>query len=351
MEALARMDATAAIKGRLTLIDHSSEVTALKDIEVPEKFFHRMLFGVPVLDQMFGGNEFPGIMPGTSILFTGMPGGGKSTVALQFADLLQKFSGRNILYNVGEESSIMVTLRGNRIGISGEFGVGEIADVGELIRTCRDTGVEFLVQDSLQSLSDDEFPNLSGKALWRQVAKKLHKFAKDDGVTVLVIGHITKGGDFAGYMETKHDLDVHAHIKLNKEEMGGRIFEILKNRFGPAGIPYECTLTDKGMDFHQMEVSSQVEEGKSKQDERRDAIKKLIKDALLGSGEFEGKPEKISAYCLTRFKDPLTGRMGVDCSGGHWRSLVDRVANELRAEGHVVSTAVISNRSHFYVEI
>jgi len=338
----------------IPLIDHSKQIKTLKDIKVPEKFFNRMCLGVQVLDELFGGPDFPGLLPGSSILFTGMPGAGKSTAALQFADLLQKNSGRNILYNVGEESDIMVTIRGNRIGVKGDFGISQIDDVNDLIDACRDTGVEVLFQDSLQSLVDKTAPEtMGGKAIWKRVAKKLHKFAKSDDVAVWIIGHITKGGDFAGPMEIKHDVDVHAHIKLNPETMA-RQFQLTKNRWGPAGIPYECNLGQKGLDFQAMslvETDDNEDEKGNKAGERREAITKLIKDALLGEGEFQGKPEKISAYCLNRFPDPFTKKVGVDCSGGFWRSMVERVRNQLAAEGHIVGETIIENRKHVFVEI
>jgi DNA polymerase III delta prime subunit len=328
------------------LVDHSKEVKVLKDIVVPDKYFNRMKMDVQVLDELFGGPDWPGILPGTSILFTGMPGAGKSTAGLQFADLLQKNAGRNILYNAGEEPDVMVKMRSDRIGLTADFGISMIEDVDELIRVCKETGVEVLFQDSLQTLSvkgDDEMSRITRMKL---VTKKLHKFAKDDNVTIWIIGHITKGGDFAGPMEIKHDLDVHAHIRLNPET-AAREFQLLKNRFGPALIPYECNLGAKGLDFAQLALveKKEGEEGSGgKAGERKEAVCKLIKEQLL-------KGEKISAYCLARFEDPFTKKMGVDCSGGFWRSMLERVAHELKAEGHVVSELRINNRLHYVVEV
>lgn len=329
-----------------SLVDHGNEIHTLKDIAVPQKFFNRMKMEVQVLDELFGGPEWAGILPGSSILFTGMPGAGKSTAALQFADLLQRNSGRNILYNVGEENEFMVALRANRLGIGANFGLSKFEDVDELIQACKDTGVEVLFQDSLQSLRTKE--DMSRPKMLKAVAKKLHKFAKDEDVTVWIIGHITKGGEFAGPMEIKHDVDVHAHIRLNPETMA-REFQLTKNRFGPAGIPYECNLTSKGLDFNAMAlVEDKKEEGEEKTGgkagARREAVKKLIKDELL-------KGEKISAYCLARFPDPFTNKTGVDCSGGFWRSMLERVKTELSAEGHVVGESIRDNRKHYFVEI
>lgn len=334
----------------IPLVEHSNDVKTLKDIKVPEKFFHRMKMEVSVLDELFGGQEWPGILPGTSVLFTGMPGAGKSTAALQFADLLQRNAGRNILYNVGEENEYMVKIRADRLGVTGEFGLSIIDDVDELIKVCKETGVEVLFQDSLQSLRIKPPPGhapLPRAQMLKAVTKKLHKFAKDEDITVWIIGHITKGGDFAGPMEVKHDVDVHAHIRLNPETMA-REFQLTKNRFGPAGIPYECNLTAKGLDFAAMAlVENKPEEGKKlggKASERREAHEKLIKDALL-------KGDHISAYCQGRFKDPFTERQGVDCSPGVWRSTLEKVVSSLQAEGHIVSTEVKDGRKHYFCEV
>ena len=330
----------------IPLVRRTDEVRTLKDIQVPEKFFRRMKMEVQILDELFGGQDFPGTLPGTSILFTGMPGAGKSTAALQFADLLQRNSGRNILYNVGEESEFMVALRSLRLGLTADFGISTMDDVDDLIRVCRDTGVEVLFQDSLQTLSSKDTALMSRMERMKVITKRLHRFAKDEDVTIWIIGHITKGGDFAGPMELKHELDVHAHIRLNPETMA-REFMLTKNRFGPAGIPYECNLTGKGLDFAAMAlVENGQEAGKpgGKAAERREAHERIIKEALL-------KGDQISAYCQGRFDDPFTKKKGIDCSPGVWRSTLEKVVSTLQAEGHVVGVVLKDGRKHYRVEI
>ena len=345
------------------LVDHTNEVRVLKDIEVPEKFFQRMKLTVPVLDELFGGQDWPGILPGTSLLFTGMPGAGKSTAALQFADLLANESGKCVLYNVGEENEYMVKMRADRLGCRANFGLSGIEDVDLLIKTCIDSGVEVLFQDSLQSLrviphcdthefftkdckvcqseAKDQLPRAQ---MLKAVTKKLHKFAKDRDVVVWIIGHITKGGEFAGPMEVKHDVDVHAHIRLNPDTMA-REFSLTKNRFGPAGIPYECNLTAKGLDFAAMSLSpeekpAESSSGGGKAGERRDSIDKWIKTQML-----DGK--KVSAY------DDATwsAETGMECSGGLWRARLAKVCAALKAEGHIIGETRINGKSHNFIEV
>jgi predicted ATP-dependent serine protease len=333
----------------ISLVDNSGSVEVLKDIKVPDKFFNRMLMGVDVLDEIFGGADYKGILPGSSILFTGHPGAGKSTAALQLADLLQRFAGRNILYNVGEENEFMVKLRADRLGIDGNFCLGKIDDVNDLIKYCKETGVEVLFQDSLQSLQDKEHVHESDRNRWKLIGKKLHKFAKDEDVTIFIIGHITKGGEFAGPMELKHDLDIHAHIKLNPET-ASREFVLTKNRFGPSAIPYEFNLTAQGLDFKNATLVEKDGDGggNSKARDRQEKTTRLIKELLLGG-------EKVSAYCYQRLKDPDSGKVGIECSGGYWRGCLERVRRELEAEGHTVRESKDGpggqNRTHIYIEV
>jgi len=251
----------------------------------------------------------------------------------------------------------MVKMRADRLGIDGNFGLSIIEDCDMLIKVCKESGVEILFQDSLQSLriiphcdkhefndkkckkcTDEAKHPLPRGQMLKAVTKKLHKFGKDCDVAVVIIGHITKGGDFAGPMEVKHDVDVHAHIRLNPDTMA-REFSLTKNRFGPAGIPYECNLTAKGLDFSAMaQVEAEVKEGKtSKAADRRENNKKLVKEALL-------KGDTVSAYDSGKFKE----FEGADAT---FRAVLEGVVSALKAEGHIVSYKLIDSRKHYFVEI
>jgi predicted ATP-dependent serine protease len=317
----------------IALVPHLKQVEVLRDIVVPKRFYTRLNLGIQILDEVFGGVEMPGIFPGSSLLFTGAPGAGKSTLALQLADLLTKNTQRNVLYNAGEEVRPMIKIRADRIGILGNFCISSYEDVDELIEYCKRSGVEILFQDSIQTLRDRD---LRGKALLESVVKKLHGYTKETDSTAFLIGHVTKGGVFAGPNEIKHDTDVHVHLGLD-QETGNRVLELQKNRFGPAGIPYEFALSAAGLDFQQ--VSQKDGDGKqvnvSRAADRRERIKKLIKDKLL-----EG--EKISGYCFERLE--------VDCSGGFWRGMCSLASRELIAEGKKIGEKKIDGRLFIYVE-
>lgn len=317
----------------IPLVDGTDTVEILNDIVVPDKFFHRTKTGVAVLDEIFGGTDMPGILLGTSFLMTGMPGAGKSTICLQVADLLQRTAGKNILYNVGEENKHMIKMRATRINVIGKFCIAQKLQVDDLIDYCKESGVEVLFQDSLQSLRDGD---LYGPRLLKSIVKKLHTFSKERDAIVFIVGHITKGGGFAGPKELQHDVDAHVHLRLNPDT-GNRIMELQKNRFGPACMPYEFSLTAQGMDFTLVKGEDEDDGPKGRSvraSDRRTEVKDLIKERLLAG-------ERISGYCFDRLK--------VDCSGGFWRGMLEKAAQELRSEGHVVDEARIDGRLHKFV--
>lgn len=324
----------------------TKQVEVLKDITVPDRYYKRIDLGVPVLNEIFGGQEMPGILRGTGILFTGMPGGGKSTLSLQLSDMLQKHSGQNVLYNVGEENKYMVKMRADRLGLTKNFCLSQFENVEDLRQYCDENGVEVLVQDSLQSL---KYKDLEGNKLLKALGEYLVKWKEESDITMILIGHITKGGDFAGPMSLKHDLDVHMHLKCNKDS-GNRILELLKNRNGPATIPYEFPISASGVDFSTITLGGGPDgDGADGADgvvnigraaERRERVLTLIKEKFLAG-------EKISGYCFERFN--------VECSGGYWRGMVAKAKKQLEQEGHRFNVTTNgpggSGRAHDYVEV
>ncbi len=315
----------------LPLFKADNSVMVLADVEVPKKFYNKILFGIQALDEIFGGTEAPGIVDGSSCFFTGVPGSGKSTLALQMADALTINSGLSVVYNLGEENPYMVKMRADRIGLKNRFSIGQKVEVDDLMRYCVKEKIRVLFQDSLQSLRDG---HLSGPSKLKSIAKKLQSLSKDDGITTVIIGHSTKTGQFAGPQEIKHDFDIHAHLTLNRES-GNRIMNLEKNRVGPACVPYEFSLSAHGLDF-QVAKSLPPEDGKSapKGAGRREEIKNIIKKKLA-----EG--EKISGYCFDR--------LSVDCSGGFWRGMLAKAVQELTAEGHKMAEIKIHGRTHSFM--
>lgn len=305
----------------------------LCDIRVPARFYQRHRTGLEVLDQALGGDS-PGALPGGSYLMTGMPGAGKTTLLIQMVDAFSKMGVRTLL-NVGEQSLCMVKMAADRIGISGQFEVQAIREVNELIDHAMQGEFAIVAQDSLPSLRDDEFPNLGREATLQQVAAKLLSLSTTFTMTTFIVNHVTKAGDMRGSLTLAHDADAHMHLSLSKES-GNRIVELKKNRFGPAAIPYEFTMSSRGLDLRKLVGG---EEPTARSNDRRDILFGTIRSLLLAG-------HKLSGYSHEEERELIE----LHISGGAMRAALRLVAKGLQAEGARVITAIINRREHTYVD-
>lgn len=320
----------------------TAEAEILSQVKVPDRYYNRICTGLKTLDDIFGGDEMPGVMPGSTTLLTGFPGAGKSTFALQIADHYQEFAGRAVLYNGGEQTKALIKLMANRIGLKQNFAVSRFGEVDDLIGYCDRTGVEILFQDSLQSLADDD---LEGNTKLLKVGKKLVEWALNSGVTVVLIGQITKAGEFAGPMQLKHDVDVHAHLSFNKDT-GNRVFELSKNRFGPAMLPHEFCMSKNGLEIRELSEAERQETVKSvRQNQRKEAIITKAKEMLMAGARLSGY-SLIDNHELSTYLDKEWG--GV--SGGFWRLCLEAACSQLEAEGHKVNKQQVDRRQTVFME-
>ena len=196
----------------------------LSGIEVNES--DRITTGIGEMDRILGG----GMVRGSLILMGGEPGIGKSTLALQIA-LATK--DRKVLYVSGEESEGQVKLRAKRL--QGKNDNCFIYNETELENVITQAGVinpALLIIDSIQTLSSGLLESSAGSVSQvRECAAMMLRYAKETGVPVILIGHITKDGSLAGPKVLEHIVDV----VLQFEGDGNYVFRILrpvKNRFG-----------------------------------------------------------------------------------------------------------------------
>lgn len=317
----------------LTLVNADEKSDMLCDVTVPEKYYDRILTGIQLVDLVFGGDETPGILPGSATMLTGVPGSGKTTFALQLSDALSRHAGKGLLYNANEESKPMVKLTADRIGIAARFQVAQVHSIDALVKRVLDEGIEVLVQDSLQTLQDG---SLTKQNLLASVTRKLVRLSKDHDVTVLVIGQVTKTGQASGPMALLHEVDAHLHIGRDKKT-GNRFLNMMKNRFGPADQPLEVALSAHGLDLRRMESAEDADGvGQNKQAARRDEVKAIIRKLLM-DGEF------VSGYDFER--------LGVQCSGGFWRGMLRLTVADMEREGLPMGEAKIGGRTHSFVMV
>src|SRR3712207_5394977 len=174
----------------------------LRDVRGSEA--HRWKTGLDEFDFVLGG----GIVPGSMVLIGGEPGIGKSTLLLQVAARLQQ-AEHVTLYASGEESPLQVKLRADRLG----DGAGDVALVAEtnletILATAAAGKQNVLVIDSIQTVFTGDLEGAPGNVgQVRECAARLMRFAKESGVTIFVVGHVTKGGGIAGPKTLEHIVD------------------------------------------------------------------------------------------------------------------------------------------------
>ncbi len=199
---------------------------SLSEISVSEA--DRMKIGMEELDRVLGG----GMMPGSFILLGGDPGIGKSTLALQCASMLAE---QATLYVSGEESLAQIRQRAHRLGIHSErLRVYAETEIMQIIETAQAENPGILIIDSIQTVYHVALHSMPGTiAQIRECAALLMQLAKQEKITVIAIGHVTKDGDLAGPRILEHMVDTVLQFEGDKQSHH-RILRTLKNRFGPA---------------------------------------------------------------------------------------------------------------------
>ena len=185
--------------------------------------------GIAELDRVLGG----GIVPGAAILLSGEPGVGKSTLLLEAAARAAA-SGRRVLYASAEESTAQVRLRAERTGaLHDELFLAAETDLATILGQVDAVKPELLIVDSVQTVSSAMSDGAPGQpAQVREVAGTLIRVAKERGLPVLLVGHVTKDGSIAGPRLLEHLVDVVCSFEGDRQT-SLRFVRALKNRFGP----------------------------------------------------------------------------------------------------------------------
>ena len=210
-----------ARKGSLSL---SSAPVAVSKIEAAHE--ERIRMPSAELNRVLGG----GLVTGSIILIGGEPGIGKSTLVLQN---ILSIKTRNILYISGEESAQQIKMRADRIGRPSDnvFIACEtsLQNIMEHIETMKPG---LVIVDSIQTIASDDLDSPPGTVSQvRECATELLRYAKESGVPVMLIGHITKEGNIAGPKVLEHIVDAVLQFEGDTRHMY-RMLRAIKNRFG-----------------------------------------------------------------------------------------------------------------------
>ena len=191
----------------------------------------RVSTGIAGIDRVLGG----GIVPASVALLAGEPGIGKSTLLLHVLAHLSG-AGQTCVLVSGEESHAQVAARARRLGVSGDaisFAPGR--DLANVIETAREARPFLLAVDSIQTLRDTSGTQMpGGPSQVRMCTDALVGLAKEEGIAVLLTGHVTKDGDLAGPRTLEHAVDV--VLTFDGDPRSGlRVLSGGKNRFGAEG--------------------------------------------------------------------------------------------------------------------
>ncbi|MEE0885020.1 MAG: DNA repair protein RadA [Faecalimonas sp.] len=203
-----------------------AEVVALKTIETDSE--ERIHTQIQELDRVLGG----GIVPGSLVLVGGDPGIGKSTLLLQVCQKLCE-SKKQVLYISGEESLKQIKLRANRMGEFKEDLYLLCETNLEVIRNVIETRKpDVVVIDSIQTMYSEEVSSAPGSVSQvRESTNVFMQLAKGLGISIFIVGHVTKEGTVAGPRVLEHMVDTVLYFEGDRHA-SYRILRGVKNRFG-----------------------------------------------------------------------------------------------------------------------
>lgn len=201
----------------------------LADIRIENK--PRLPLGIAEFDRVLGG----GVVAGSLILIGGDPGIGKSTLILQAAGAVAS-AEHPVVYLAGEESASQVKLRAERLGLPGDgLYVASETALERALEQAADHSPVLVVVDSIQTVYCESLEGgRSGPGSLAQLREStllLMRWAKQSGVPVFVIGHVTKDGDIAGPRMLEHIVDVVLYLEGDRFS-SYRLLRGVKNRFG-----------------------------------------------------------------------------------------------------------------------
>jgi len=201
----------------------------------------RVSAGMGELDRVLGG----GLIRGMVVLLGGDPGIGKSTLLLQAADTLAEDGV--VLYVSGEESASQIKLRADRLGMKNDIDILCETDLDQIIDEATNTRCSVLIVDSIQTIISEESAGAPASVSQvRAATARLTRYAKETGVIVLIVGHVTKDGNIAGPRVLEHIVDTVLYFEGDRHE-GLRLLRAVKNRFGSTNEVGVFEMGDGGM--------------------------------------------------------------------------------------------------------
>ncbi|KAB2638227.1 MAG: DNA repair protein RadA [Verrucomicrobia bacterium] len=199
--------------------------------------------GIEEFDRVLGG----GLVAGGVVLIGGDPGIGKSTLLLQALSRLAE-TGLPVLYVSGEESGEQIALRARRLQLeAGEMQLLAEINLEKILATLNRERPVVAVIDSIQTIYSDALQSAPGSvAQVRECAAQLTRLAKQSGINIILVGHVTKEGTLAGPRVLEHIVDTVLYFEGDTHS-SFRLVRAFKNRFGAVNELGVFAMTDKGL--------------------------------------------------------------------------------------------------------
>jgi DNA repair protein RadA/Sms len=216
------------------------ELTDLATEEAPPPRTHS---GMNELDRVLGG----GLVPSSAILVGGDPGIGKSTLLLQAAAQFAN-AGLKTIYVSGEEANAQVRMRAKRLSLAdAPVKLASETNLRNILTTLEVEKPQLVIIDSIQTMWSDTVDSAPGSVSQvRSAAHELTTFAKRNGISVVLVGHVTKDGQIAGPRVVEHMVDTVLYFEGERGHQF-RILRAVKNRFGPSDEIGVFEMTGRGL--------------------------------------------------------------------------------------------------------
>lgn len=227
----------------------SAVVENLDDVSAKDYIRHKT--DIDELDRVLGG----GFVDAGVVLIGGDPGIGKSTLLLQvviamaMGNAKTKRNPQKVLYISGEESSAQIALRGRRLGksLKGIRILGEI-DLEKIDNAIRSEKPKYVIIDSIQTVFSPQLNSAPGSiSQIKECATQLNRLAKETGVVMVMVCHVTKDGELAGPRALEHIVDTVLHFEGDKNT-NYRMLRANKNRFGAVNEVGIFSMTSQGLE-------------------------------------------------------------------------------------------------------
>lgn len=215
-------------------ISHIGDIYSEDDI--------RYLTGISELDRVLGG----GLVKGSLLLLGGDPGIGKSTLLLQVSESLGQ--GLKVIYVSGEESAKQIKLRANRLGITAKnLFILSHNDLNTVVATIKTEKPDVVIIDSIQTMVLEGVSSSAGSVTQvRECTNALLNVAKENDISIILVGHVTKEGNLAGPRVLEHIVDAVFFFE-GDEHYSYRILRAVKNRYGATNEIAVFEMRDRGL--------------------------------------------------------------------------------------------------------